>query len=164
MTRLSILASAATALALGAAPIAAFAKPADDAFLKKAVMGDTGEIAMGHMIEQKGATPAVRTFGAMLVRDHTPSRAKAEALAKSMGVDTPETLEPDAQQSADQLSKLSGATFDRQMRAAAIEDHKKDIAAYEAEAKKGAPKTAAFARMTLPTLRKHLAAAEALPK
>ena len=162
MTRLHILASA-TGLALLATPLTALAKSADDAFLKKAVMGDTGEIAMGHMVEQKGATPAVRAFGAMLVRDHTPSRNKAEGLAKSMGVETPETLEPETQRTADRLSKLSGAAFDRQVRAAAIEDHKKDIAAYETEAKMGDPKTAAFARMTLPTLRKHLTAAEKLP-
>jgi hypothetical protein len=46
---------------------------------------------------------------------------------------------------------------------ATIEDHKKDIAAYEKEAQGTGP-VAEMAQQTLPTLKKHLAAAEALQK
>ncbi|MBE7217867.1 MAG: DUF4142 domain-containing protein [Caulobacteraceae bacterium] len=62
------------------------------------------------------------------------------------------------------LSKLSSPAFDSAMRASAIEEHRKDIAARERETKSGFSRTAAFARSAIPTLRKHLVAAEALPK
>ena len=43
-----------------------------------------------------------------------------------------------------------------------IDDHKKDIAKYEKQASSGDPQTAALAKDTLPTLRKHLETAESL--
>jgi putative membrane protein len=46
---------------------------------------------------------------------------------------------------------------------ATIEDHKKDIAAYEKEAQGTGP-VAEMAQQTLPTLKKHLEAAQKLQK
>ena len=43
-----------------------------------------------------------------------------------------------------------------------VEDHNKDIAKYEKQANAGDAKTAALAKDTLPTLRKHLGLAKAL--
>ena len=149
-------------LALVAVPALA-ATSGSATFLKKAVAGDTGEISMGQMLQQKGATPAVRDFGKMLVADHTDSRQKAEAIAQTMKVDAPESPEPDAVKTADKLSKLSGAAFDHAAKQAAVKDHKKDIAEYEKEARSGKGAAADHARATLPVLKKHLSAAEALP-
>jgi len=43
-----------------------------------------------------------------------------------------------------------------------IEDHRNDIAKFEAQARSGDPRTAALARRQLPTLRKHLRIAQSL--
>ncbi len=43
-----------------------------------------------------------------------------------------------------------------------VEDHNKDIANYEKQASSGNGKTAALAKDTLPTLRKHLELAKGL--
>jgi putative membrane protein len=43
-----------------------------------------------------------------------------------------------------------------------IEDHTKDISKYEKQASSGDAQTAALAKKTLPTLRKHLETANAL--
>ncbi|MBV8684534.1 MAG: DUF4142 domain-containing protein [Caulobacteraceae bacterium] len=159
--KLSFCAAAAAVVALAATP--ALAQPADDnTFIQKAVAGDTGEIQMGHMLEQKGGTAQVRHFGATLVQDHTLSRRKAEAAAKAMGASAPEQPDPDAVQAMSQLQSLSGAQLDTQAKQIAIQDHQKDIAMFEQEAKSGHGPAAAHARQSLPVLRKHLHMAEAL--
>jgi putative membrane protein len=61
----------------------------------------------------------------------------------------------------DQLSKMSGAQFDKEFAQHMIRDHKEDIAKYEKEAKSKGP-LAQFAQETIPTLQKHLQAAERL--
>ncbi len=63
----------------------------------------------------------------------------------------------------DRLSKLSGDQFDNQFAQAMVADHKKDIRAYEKEAKSKGP-LADFAQQTLPTLQKHLETAEAVSR
>ena len=61
------------------------------------------------------------------------------------------------QKRADKLSKLSGADFDRAYMKDMVEDHVKDVAMFEKEAKNGKDADVkAFADKTLPTLREHL--------
>jgi putative membrane protein len=72
-------------------------------------------------------------------------------------------MNPDAKAEETKLNALTGADFDKEFVRATIEDHKKDIAAYE-QAAKGTGPVAEMAQQTLPTLKKHLAAAEALQK
>jgi putative membrane protein len=59
------------------------------------------------------------------------------------------------------MSKLSGATFDREFVKHMVDDHKKDIKEYEKEAKAD-DAAGAYAKETLPTLRKHLDTAQSL--
>ena len=61
----------------------------------------------------------------------------------------------------DRMSKLSGENFDRQFAKDMVEDHKKDIKAYEKEAKKN-DAAGAYAKEALPTLHKHLDTAQSL--
>lgn len=152
--------AAAAACALVALPAAAFAASSDTAFIQKAVKGDTSEIELGRLAQRKGASPAVRDFGRMLVSDHTQSRAKAEDVARTLHVDAPETPTADAAKEARKLSGMSGPAFDQEMARFAVHDHKEDIADYQREADQGHGPAAEHARKTLPTLRQHLAAAQ----
>lgn len=106
----------------------------------------------------------VRSFGDMLVKDHSDHLEKAKSLANSIGV-TPPT-EPSKQQKAesDKLSKVSGKAFDRQFARAMVADHKKAIKEFEKESKSSNEQVAQFAKDTLPTLQKHLDTAESLEK
>jgi len=71
-------------------------------------------------------------------------------------------MTPDARVEYARLSHLRGRAFDREVRRSMIADHRKDIAAFEAQARGGDPRTARLARIQLPTLRKHLRIAESL--
>jgi len=76
---------------------------------------------------------------------------------------TPPT-EPSSKQKAmyDKMSKLTGAAFDKAFAKDMVADHKKDIAAFQKEARKKNDPAANFANNTLPTLQKHLDAAQKL--
>ncbi len=116
---------------------------------------------MGKLAQQKGEGADVKQFGQMLEQDHGQHLQQAQQLANQVGM-TPPT-EPSAGQKAtyDKLNKLSGAAFDKQFAAAAIKDHKEDIAKFQKMAKEKNP-VGELAGKTVPTLQKHLQTAEAL--
>lgn len=134
---------------------------ADQNFLNKAMEGDLAEINMGKLAQQKGQSQDVKQFGQMLEQDHSQHLEKAKQTAQQMGF-TPPT-EPNAKQKKtyDQLSKLSGAQFDRQFAQDMVKDHKEAISTFGKEAKSKGP-LADFAQQTVPTLQKHLQTAESL--
>lgn len=134
---------------------------ADQNFLNKAMEGDLAEINMGKLAQQKGQSQDVKQFGQMLEQDHGQHLEKAKQTAQQMGF-TPPT-EPNAKQKKtyDQLSKLSGAQFDRQFAQDMVKDHKEAISTFGKQAKSKGP-LADFAQQTVPTLQKHLRTAESL--
>jgi putative membrane protein len=69
---------------------------------------------------------------------------------------------PEARAEQSKLMHLRGRAFDREVRRYMINDHQKDIAKFEAQARSGDRQTASLARMQLPVLRKHLRIAESL--
>ena len=71
-------------------------------------------------------------------------------------------MAPEARDEAAKLARLSGRAFDAEFARYMIEDHRKDIADFETEARGGGPVTRALATGTLPTLHKHLEIAERL--
>lgn len=150
----------ASALAVSvAAP--AFAKPAA-AFMRDAVRGDISEATLGRLIEQRGASAQVRSFGRTLAADHSAGRVKADALARSLRITPPNSMMPEARTEYAKLQRLRGRAFDMEVRRYMINDHTKDIAEFTEQARSGDRRTADFARATLPTLRKHLRIAESI--
>lgn len=139
------------------------ASKADQAFLKEGMQGDMAEVQMGELAQQKGESDSVKTFGETLVTDHGDHLKKLQAMAQQMNVAAPAA--PTAKQKADRdkLSKLSGARFDREFARHMVTDHKKDIAKYQAEARKTGP-LAELAKETVPVLQKHLKMAQELDK
>jgi putative membrane protein len=133
----------------------------DTTFLTDAIQINLAEISVGDLAQQKGGSDDVKSFGKMLVDDHTASNAKATSLAQANGV-TPPT-EPSAadKKKHDELEKLSGAAFDREFAKAMVKGHEEAIAKFEA-ASKGNDDVAKFAQQTLPTLQKHLKTAQSI--
>lgn len=136
----------------------------DSAFLTEAMKGDNSEVALGKIAQTKGASQGVKDLGSMLVTDHGAHKTEVAALAQQNGVAVTDDISDEAKAMQTKLNGLSGADFDKTFVAGAIEDHKKDIAKYEAQAKSSDAQTAALANKTLPTLRKHLEAAQKLQK
>jgi putative membrane protein len=156
-----------TSIAAGFVLALLFAAPAfgqdkaSQKFLKEAMEGNFAEVEMGKLAQKNGQSEGVRSLGQMLEKDHSAANTKAAEAAKSMSVSPPS--EPNRKQKADydRMSKLSGAKFDIEFARHMVADHKKDISEYDKEAKKS-DAAGAYAKETLPTLRKHLETAQSL--
>jgi putative membrane protein len=133
----------------------------DPTFLTDAIQINLAEISVGDLAQKNGGNDDVKSFGKMLVEDHTASNTKATSLAQANGI-TPPT-EPNAEEKKmhDELAKLSGMEFDREFAKAMVKGHEDAIAKFEA-ASKGDDDVAKFAQETLPTLQEHLKTAQSL--
>jgi putative membrane protein len=133
----------------------------DPTFLTEAIQINLAEISVGNLAEKNGGSEDVKSFGKMLIEDHTASNTKATSLAQANGI-TPPT-EPNAEEKKmhDELAKLSGREFDREFAKAMVKGHEDAIAKFEA-ASKGDDDVAKFAQETLPTLQEHLKTAQSL--
>ncbi len=139
------------------------ASAVDQAFLTDAMKGDNSEVALGKIAQSKGGSQGVKDLGSMLATDHGAHKTQLASLAQQNGVAATDDIKDEAKALETKLNGLSGAAFDKAFVDATVEDHKKDIANYEKEAKGTGP-VAEMAQQTLPTLKKHLATAQGLQK
>jgi len=158
---ISILSAAG--LALGSAAFAEVSKK-DQAFFEKAAGGGMFEVEAGKLAQSKGQSDGVKSFGEMLVKDHSAANDELKALASKKGASLPPAVPADMQKKLDKLAKARN--FDQDfIKEVGLADHKKDIGLFEKTAK-GADDAdvKAFAAKTLPTLKAHLGHAESLKK
>ena len=134
----------------------------DSAFVSDAMMGDNSEVAAGNLAATKAGSQAAKDFGKMLAADHGAHKDKLAALASSSGIAVTDEPSAEGKTLMDQLTGLSGDAFDKAFKEGMIADHQKAIAKYEKQAESGDAQTAALAKETLPTLRKHLETAQKL--
>lgn len=130
----------------------------DDArFVVKAASGGMAEVELGNLAIKKAHNANIRTFGAMMVADHSKANKKLTALADSDRISLPPYPGKDEQKTSDDLVKKSGKDFDAAYVDVMVKDHQEDIKDFQKEIKnaKGAD-VRAFAQNTLPVLQKHL--------
>jgi putative membrane protein len=137
---------------------------ASQKFIMEAIQGNFAEVSMGQLAQQNAASQDVRTYGQMLVSDHGAANQQAQQAATSVGLATL-PAGPNAKQKADhdKMAKMTGAAFDREFAKHMVKDHRKDIAAYTKASKKQ-DAVGQYAKSTLPTLQKHLEAAQSLQR
>ncbi|BAY18232.1 outer membrane protein [Anabaenopsis circularis NIES-21] len=135
----------------------------DRQFINEAAQGGLAEVQLGQLASQRAANNAVKQFGLRMVKDHTQVNTQLKQLAARKGVKLPTTLNGENQQLQQRLSKLSGANFDREYMTHMVQDHQKDVSAFQTEAQQGQdPDVKAFASQTLPTLEEHLQQARSI--
>jgi putative membrane protein len=121
-------------------------------FLNDAVKGNYSETVLGRMIQARGATPLVRSYGSMLARDHSSGLAQARDIARRYRIPVSVTLTPEARREQHVLSRLSGRAFDREVRRYMINDHVKHIAEFRAQARSGDRATSRYAAAIVPVM------------
>lgn len=144
---------------------AAALSPAERSFVMEAAQGGQFEVAAARLAADKATDSAVKSYGAMLVTDHTNANQKLQQLASRHGLTLPSSLPADKQKELDKLSQASGHEFDRQfVQMVGLKDHKADISMFEKAEREGKDADLhAFIQTTLPTLKAHLSAAQNLP-
>ncbi|MEH2163175.1 MAG: DUF4142 domain-containing protein [Nostoc sp.] len=129
----------------------------DRQFVTEAAQGGLAEVQLGRLASQRGTSKAVKQYGQQMVKDHTQVNNQLKQLAVQKGVTLPTTIGSKNQQVKQRLSQLSGSKFDRQYLNQMLQDHQKDVAAFQKEAEQGQDTDVkAFAAQALPTLQQHL--------
>ena len=165
MSGRSILAGVAGVALVWLTPAAHAASDGGKEFLNHAIQGDIAEIQLGKLAQTNASDSGVKDFGKTLVDDHTAAQQKAESVAQAKGITPPTEPPKDAQKEYDNLSKVSGRQFDKEFVDYMVKDHKKDIKAFQTEAKRNRDgEVAQLAQNDLPDLQKHLSMAESLQK
>lgn len=137
---------------------------AEKRFIEKAAGGGLYEVEVGHLAATQGNKAAVKSFGEMLVSDHTQANNELKAIADARGVTWPTQMPAGKKREYDRLAALSGKAFDRKfMRTVGIKDHEADISLFEDASRSATdPELKAFIDKTLPALKQHLAQAQSL--
>ena len=149
--------STATATATGATGGTSSAMTEEDkTFVSEAGMGGLFEVQAGNLALQKAQSADVKAFAQQMVTDHGNANAQLAQLATTKGVALPTELGGPHKGAYDHLNMLSGAEFDKAYMMHMVEDHDKDVVAFEkasTTAMDGDVKT--FAGTTLPVLKEH---------
>ena len=129
---------------------------ADQSFIAQAAYGSWGEIALGKLAQQQGASSAVRDLGQRMVTEHTRANEELAKLAQAKGVTPPTAPDPGRQAVSESMMQLRGANFDRQYLQQQLADHEVSIALFDAQSRNGTdPQLRSFATKWLPALQDH---------
>lgn len=137
----------------------------DRRFLQAAAGGGLYEVAVAALASQRAKDPSVKEFADMLHDHHGEANMELEALARSLGERFPKAVPKEKQAAIDALGKVTDTRkFETAfVRGVGVTDHQNDIAAFEKAAMATRNEALrAWIDKTLPTLRKHLAAAQQL--
>ncbi len=134
-------------------------------FAVKAANGGMMEVKMGEYASKNAMDKSVKDFGAMMVKDHTKANDELKGIATSKNIAIPATVGQDMTDKMNDLMKKTGKDFDKAYMNSMVDDHKDDIDEFQKEADNSKDSTMKnFAAKTLPTLKKHLDAAQAIVK
>jgi putative membrane protein len=129
----------------------------DQSFVQKAVVGGLAEVQLGKLATDHAASPDVKQFGQLMVKDHEQANQALTAVAMQKGLAMPTALDRKHRRTATRLATLQGAAFDRAYIQQMVKDHEADVRLFSTEAREGQdPELKRFAADTLPILEKHL--------
>ena len=132
-------------------------------FLLAALRTSLAEARMGALAEQQSYDQPVRDYGTKLKSAHTAHAGEIERLLEPLGVTIPTEPSGEALSQVAALTRLSGEEFDAAFVQMMIWTHTEAIEKYGAQTHANPDRALHdFAERSLPMLREHLAAAEAL--
>jgi putative membrane protein len=161
----SIALCCAPAFAQAGGSATAGAASADQKFVDMAAQTDMMEAHLGQMAADQASAQGVKDFAQTLVTDHTADYNKLTAAATKAGETVPKGLDAAHDRMIKPFEKLKGAAFDHRFVREMVAGHEKAIAAYKKEQADGqSADLKQYASDALPTLEKHLQAAQDLEK
>jgi predicted outer membrane protein len=81
------------------------------------------EVQLGKLAAERAASPEVKAFGQMMVRDHSRAGDELAKIATQLKVEQPKQPDEKHRELIDRLSKLQGAEFDREYMTAMVQGH-----------------------------------------
>jgi len=124
-----------------------------------ATVADAGmmEVKAAELAQTKSQSSDVKSFAAMMIKDHTAANNELKTLANQKGITVPGDLTKNSQDSYDDLAKKTGKDFDEAYTKMMVKDHEKNVDAFKKEADKGNDREIkSWAAGKLSTLEHHL--------
>lgn len=109
----------------------------DRQFMMNASYGNHAEIDAGQAAASKGMQDSIRMFGQMMVTDHTMAQQSLDSIASAFNAVSPTTADSMHITMLQQMSQLSGHTFDTAYINAQVTDHQKTINLFQDEVNSG---------------------------
>jgi putative membrane protein len=129
----------------------------DTTFVREAAQAGMLEVKLGELAVAKTSNSDVKMLGQHMITDHTKANNELKALVAKKNITLPTGLSSEGQMHYDDLSKLSGAEFDKAYCDLMVKDHEKVISKFKTESTGGKDmEFKNFATKTLPTLEHHL--------
>jgi putative membrane protein len=133
----------------------------DTDFAVEATDGGMLEVQLGQLAQTNGSNPEIKSFGKMMVDDHSKANEELKNLATKKNISIPVRLSDKNQDKYNDFLKKTGKDFDEAYAEFMVKDHKEDIDNFKKEADKGNdPDIKAWASNKVPTLEHHLDMAE----
>jgi putative membrane protein len=134
-----------------------------DDFIREVASGTKMEIQLGKYAQDNAASPRVKSFAAMMVRDHTKASEELRSIAQSKNITVPDALERDHNDLLSDLQEKSGEEFDREYMSKMVDDHQEDVDNFTKYAEDGEdPDLKSFAAKMLPKLLAHQDSAKSI--
>jgi putative membrane protein len=95
----------------------------DRDFVEDMAIGGMAEVELGRMATERGASPEVKRFGDMMVKDHSKAGDELKQVAMQHSIPMPAGLDQKHQDLKTTLSNLRGAEFDREYMKAMVDGH-----------------------------------------
>jgi putative membrane protein len=135
----------------------------DATFVREASAGGQAEIMMGQLAQQRGMTDATRSFGQMMIADHTKANQQLMQIAETLQLQPAAHPNAMQQMAYQHLQTVPASRFDTSYARINVKGHemmaalfRQEIATTQNAALKG------YAMQTLPVVEQHLAMAEKL--
>ena len=134
-------------------------------FLKKVTNAGMAEIQLAKLAQQKATIDAVKSFAAMLERDHSAVNQQVKTLADQRSVALPAAISDDKQKMYADMEKMTGKSFDKDYISMMVKAHNDGISLFEDTRSNASDiDVKNFADKTLPALKMHLDSAKAIQK
>jgi putative membrane protein len=152
-----------SALLFAAAALTAQQVSSTQQFTTVAALGELTQLKLGQAAYQNASNPQLKAFAKQMVDVHSEAIDRLMGVASLENLTVPTDLDRPHQAEIEQLSKLSGAAFDKAYIAAVIKDHQQDLALYQRETASGDESgVKKWATAEIPTIQEHLQSAQTL--
>jgi len=134
----------------------------DNDFLNDAIKGGLMEVELGQYAWEHAVNPRVKSYGEMMVKDHTAANQELKTIAAGKNNAVLDTMAENKHMTMiSDLKKEKGAKFDKKYISSMVDDHEKDTDKFRKYAQNGDnAELKAFAAKILPILEMHLDSAK----
>lgn len=135
----------------------------DRVFAMKLATGSTNEVALSQLADSHAASPDVKSFAAMMIRDHDKLNAQLGDLASRKGIDIGPAVEKGQKKGVASLESKQGGDFDQAYVKDMLKGHKQAVDLLEKEIRDSKDQDfVSLANTALPIVQMHLQHAEQL--